>query len=218
MDKTNIYLSCTALFISIISLSRQIYVEWISNIARLKIKLSIGRFSDMKEQKSFFDVTISNKGKRIIYINRPFLCITGRNPYYKRFDKSPLIEFPYKLEPWSNIKIAIADLVPEKDGQYKMDKGDALMINDTMLLFDNGSKFFPSSEPEKESKVKPKKTLKSFVYKFKPNKTLKSSAYIEISDSNNKKYKSKKLAITYLIKQEQELNQVYNVKPSSDNQ
>lgn len=196
------YLSILALVVAIGSFVWQIIKDSSRDKPKLKIRYKPAFFMQMDDASNitqyvpYIDVWITNLGYRTIYIDRPYICLPEGFKYHKRLQNETVLKYPIQLEPLEKIRIGITGLTIGQDGKIDMDNGDSVIFQNKVLVFASPSKITPEF-----GKIEPKKSVfkKSIPRDF---------VTIEIMDSNEKIYKTKKFSISKLQKDHQSLKDI----------
>jgi hypothetical protein len=193
------YLSIFAVIVALGSFIWQIIKDSRRDKPKLKIRFKPAFFMDMddagniKEYIPYIDVWVTNLGYRTIYIDRPYICLPEGFKYHKMLNKETIKKYPIQLEPLEKTRIGITGLTIGEDGNINMDNGDSVIFQNKVLVFTSPSKITPGF-----GQVKQKKSI------FK-NSTPRDLVTIEIMDSNEKIYKTKKFSVSKLQKDHQSL-------------
>lgn len=204
--ETSIIISFVALIISILSLSWQVYREWKENKPNLIVKFRFAEEIECLQNKNrvpFIEVSITNSSRKAAYINRPLLCFSSGLTYFKRSNNYEYIDYPYKLEPSEKFKTGILLLSPEADGQIHLRKGDALMVNETLMEIKEDATFTGNHT------IVPSKNLpRNFEYRDEIV-----SCYFEVYDTQSNKFQSPEFKIENFYKHINEIRKEITINP-----
>ena len=206
----SIVISLIALFVSIFSLSWQIYREWKDNKPNLIVKFRFAEEIECKQSKecvSIIEVSITNSSNKANYINRPLLCFSTGLTYFKRSNHFKYIDYPYKLEPREKFSTGVVLLQPEEDGQIHLRKGDAVMVKDILMDVKKDATFTGSQKIAQSRDLS-----RDFEYKDEII-----SCYFEVYDTQGNKFQSPEFKFEEFVKHINDIRTNITISPIKQN-